>query len=144
VTSRLVVDASVAAAWVIREALTPAAMSLLQGPDTLVAPELVVSEVGNAVWKAERRAGLPLHQAQRTPQLLASAYAELHDLLPLLPHAAAAARRLNHPIYDCFYLALAQREGLPLATADRRLARLAEAEGIEVRLIGSVSGAAQP
>lgn len=140
----MVVDASVAAAWVIREALTPAAMCVLESAAMPIAPELVVSEVGNAVWKAERRAGLPLHQAQRTPEILASAYAELHALLPLLPHAAASARRLNHPIHDCFYLALAQREGLPLATADRRLARLAEAEGIEVRLIAPTPGAAQP
>jgi predicted nucleic acid-binding protein len=28
---------------------------------------------------------------------------------------------LRHPVYDCFYLALAEREDATLVTADRRL-----------------------
>ncbi len=28
---------------------------------------------------------------------------------------------LRHPVYDCFYLALAEAEEAPLVTADRRL-----------------------
>ena len=37
--------------------------------------------------------------------------------------AASAARLaidLEHPVYDCFYLALAVREQYPVVTADRR------------------------
>lgn len=42
-------------------------------------------------------------------------------LRPLAPRAAALARELDHPVYDCFYLALAEAEGAALITADRRL-----------------------
>jgi predicted nucleic acid-binding protein len=35
------------------------------------------------------------------------------------------ARRLNHPIYDCVYLALAERERARFVTADQRLLRRA-------------------
>jgi predicted nucleic acid-binding protein len=33
------------------------------------------------------------------------------------------ARRLGHPVYDCVYLALAEREHAPFVTADHRLLR---------------------
>ena len=37
------------------------------------------------------------------------------------PEGVALARELDHPVYDCFYLALAEREGVQLLTADARL-----------------------
>jgi predicted nucleic acid-binding protein len=48
----------------------------------------------------------------------------------------ALAIRLKHPIYDCFYLALAERKRCALVTADARL--IAAAKGIrnvEVRAL---------
>lgn len=40
--------------------------------------------------------------------------------------ALALACHLNHPVYDCLYLALARREAALLLTADQRLKRLAD------------------
>jgi predicted nucleic acid-binding protein len=37
--------------------------------------------------------------------------------------AMQVARRLHHPVYDCVYLALAEREDATFITADRRLLR---------------------
>jgi predicted nucleic acid-binding protein len=49
----------------------------------------------------------------------------LRPTAPLAPAAASIALALDHAIYDCFYLALAEIEGMRLATADRRfLAKL--------------------
>ena len=45
---------------------------------------------------------------------------EFHGTAPLAPRATAMALDLDHAIYDCFYLALAEREDAPLVTADRR------------------------
>ncbi|MGD9512257.1 MAG: VapC toxin family PIN domain ribonuclease, partial [Geminicoccaceae bacterium] len=41
---------------------------------------------------------------------------------PLAAAAARIARILDHPVYGCFYLALAEREAAPVVTADDRLA----------------------
>ncbi|MEB3297655.1 MAG: hypothetical protein VKL23_08995 [Cyanobacteriota bacterium] len=38
----------------------------------------------------------------------------------------ALACHLNHPVYDCLYLALARREAASLISSDRRLNALAE------------------
>jgi len=50
--------------------------------------------------------------------------------------ALELAIELDHPIYDCFYLALAERERCPLVTADKRLvAATKKFKGVEVRAL---------
>ena len=44
----------------------------------------------------------------------------------LQAEALALAIHLQHPVYDCLYLALARREAATLITTDRRLQWLAE------------------
>ncbi len=51
---------------------------------------------------------------------------QIFDDADLARTALAIAIELDHPVYDCIYLALARRRGAPLVTLDRRLtARLA-------------------
>jgi predicted nucleic acid-binding protein len=59
--------------------------------------------------------------------------------VPIAELAAAATHysaELDHPIYDCFYVALACHEGAALATADRKMAALARRAGVAVETIG--------
>jgi len=41
-----------------------------------------------------------------------------------VPRASELTRLLDHPIYDCLYLALAERERLAIVTADGRMLSL--------------------
>ena len=45
------------------------------------------------------------------------------------------ARRLGHPVYDCVYLALAEREHAALVTADHRLLRRLSTRRLEVSIV---------
>ncbi len=48
----------------------------------------------------------------------------LDQLVPtalLAPRAAAISMLLDHPAYNCFYLALAEQRRATMVTADRRL-----------------------
>ncbi len=64
----------------------------------------------------------------------------LTSLHRLADSAAELCIILNHPVYDCFYLALARSEGAPLVTADKRLAAAAKAlPDVEVRLLQSAA-----
>jgi predicted nucleic acid-binding protein len=49
--------------------------------------------------------------------------------------ALRLALSLGHKVPDCLYLALAEREGASLATADARLARLAASRGVRVHRV---------
>lgn len=53
----------------------------------------------------------------------------------LVASALLLALTLGHKVPDCMYLALAQRDGAPLATADRALSALAQIQGKSVLLI---------
>ena len=45
----------------------------------------------------------------------------LYPAFPLLPRAYAVASTAHIGVYDCLYVALAEREGCQLITADARL-----------------------
>ncbi len=117
--SRLVVDASVAVKWVVMEDGTPEAISLLGRPD-LAAPDLLVPECSNILWKKVRRAELTADEAMIAARILQHADVEIYPMRQLLETATRLALDLDHPAYDCVYLALALSNGWRFVTADIR------------------------
>jgi predicted nucleic acid-binding protein len=77
-------------------------------PDLVLAPELMLTEVANALWRLQRAGQLPADGLQ--PRL--SRAAELMDVIEADRHlqmeALALACHLDHTVYDCHYLALAR------------------------------------
>jgi predicted nucleic acid-binding protein len=116
----LVLDASVAIKWFKQESGSDAAERLVL-LNTLVAPDLLLAEVGNASRRAVRLGLMTEAQMLDTLHALQRYVSDFGAIGPLIPRALAIARDLDHPIYDCIYIALAEREGAPLVTADRRL-----------------------
>jgi predicted nucleic acid-binding protein len=121
----IVVDAS--AVVRIIEGAEPAASfqeALLQA-DLVLAPELMLTEVANSLWRLQRAGQLEADGLQRR----LSRAVELVDVIEpdrhLQTEALALACHLDHPVYDCLYLALARREAAVLVTADKRLQQLA-------------------
>ncbi|HEY6578862.1 MAG TPA: type II toxin-antitoxin system VapC family toxin [Rhizomicrobium sp.] len=121
----LVVDASVAIKWVVEEQGTPEALALRKSK--LIAPELLLAECANILWKKARRAEFTNDEAFLAARLLQNADVEIVPMRPLLDTATRLAVALDHPAYDCIYLALAVARDCPLITADNRLlGRLAQ------------------
>ncbi|MEY2882615.1 MAG: hypothetical protein RL490_339 [Pseudomonadota bacterium] len=113
----MIVDASVAVKWLIEEPGSDAADRLLAAGG-LGSPDLIFAEVANTLWKALRRGDFAA-----LPGGIATLADCLHQITPcavLMPRAASLAVELDHPAYDCFYLAMAIAEDVPLVTADRR------------------------
>ncbi len=104
----LVIDASVACTWFITETHSDQAEKLLVGDEALIAPDLIVPEVCDVAWLKLRRSEITQGQAtamvEGSPELLD----EVLPSTPLAARALAIASAIEHPAYDCFYLALAE------------------------------------
>lgn len=119
----MIVDASIAIKWFVAEQDTPAAvkfyeMSIAQG---LSAPELIVAEVANAAWKKVLRGEISKRQALRIAGDLEASITRLFPIAMLVEHASEMAIELQHPVYDCLYLACAELLSEPMVTVDRRI-----------------------
>ena len=135
----LVIDASVAIKWVIQEHGTPEALSLRR--HRLFAPELLVPECANVLWKKARRNELTANEAGLAARLLQRADVELAPMRALLEPATELAIAMDHPAYDCTYLALAESLSCDLVTADYKLSAKPLPGGYKSKVLGLTTGA---
>lgn len=138
----VVIDASVAIKWVAPEALSERAIELLEGP-RLLAPDLLVAECANILWKKVTRGEMTGELAVVAAQAIERVQIELVPMRQLLSESLRLAINLAHPAYDCLYLALAQARGCSLVTADERLvAKLARRDAPPEIISLSIASAA--
>ena len=120
-------DASVAMKWVLPEPDTSRAVRIRNefrvGLLELIAPDVFVPEVSHGLTKAERRGVIPVGMAERRMLNVINCLPDLYPPLPLVRRAIQIASRARIAVYDCLCLALAEREGSELLTADDKLVR---------------------
>lgn len=114
----MIIDASVALKWLVPEEKSDLA-ALLIGQGDLTVPTLFHVEVGNAIWRKARKGEVVLDELAGEVANLAGLVRTI-DETDLVPDALALAMAINHPIYDCIYLAMAIAQDDELITADRR------------------------
>ena len=120
-TAGYVVDASVVVKWLVDEVHSEEAAALLSGGTTVIAPALVFAEAANALWAMRRRGDISTDDLLDAVDALRAAPVAIPVPMPQLTAAAARlAVDLDHPIYDCFYLALGVQTQYPVVTADTR------------------------
>ena len=130
---KLIVDASVAVKWLFTEEGSVESRQLLAHRIVLYAPDFILTEVANVIWKKAQRKEIPdpkpyLEELARLPDVVV-----LSPSADLVAHAAAIALEISHPVYDCLYLAGAEVERSPLITADSKLRDAAQTySGVDV------------
>jgi predicted nucleic acid-binding protein len=91
----------------------------------LAAPELLLVECVNALWLRLRRGEVALGDAVAAMRRLQAVPLDLASDAGLAPQALSLSAELDHPAYDCMYLALALEHAAVVVTADRRFAAVA-------------------
>lgn len=124
---KYVLDSCVGFKWEVAEADSDKAIRLRDeargGLHELVAPDFFPIEIAHSMTRAERQGrvssangwGLWLGIMVDSPIL--------HPYLPLMPRAYAISSSTRQGVYDCVYVALAEREGCELVTSDDKLVK---------------------
>jgi len=129
----IVVDASALSAFLLREG---GWIELAGYLANAVAPDHVVKEVANAVWKAARANVLTTQESRKAFSLLLRMAGRNLLLEPELKHLDRAFEisvAYGITVYDALYIALELEKDLPLLTLDREQRRVAEALGVRVK-----------
>ena len=139
----VVVDASLAFKWLVREPQSEKALTLLgswhrQGVRP-AAPHLLPFEVANALYRRVVRKELTVEAAADLIGSLLDSRLELHETPSLHGRALQLASELDQgAAYDAHYLALAATLDCELWTADERFFRAASAVSSNVRWLDDV------
>jgi predicted nucleic acid-binding protein len=120
--SVFVVDASLVIKWFVPEIHFEAARRWLSASHDYVAPDLLFSEAGNAVWKKVRRKELEETEGRQLVMDLAQVAVETVATRSLLQDALALALIAGITVYDAMYLTLAVRLETEVITGDDRFA----------------------
>lgn len=124
---KYVLDSNVALKWVLPELGSSKAIRIRdefrQGLHELSSPDIFAVEIAHSLARAERRGIIqPSEGAMKMADIFTFMPA-LFPHLPLLPRAFALSSHARIGVYDCLYVALAEREGCTLLTADDRLVK---------------------
>jgi predicted nucleic acid-binding protein len=134
----VVVDASVAVKWFLEEQDSDRVAHLLHGQQALCAPQIIFLEVFSAFCKRARVGSLKKATAKKLCDRWflggQDIFAEIFPPALFIQQAYTIALEYNHALPDCFYLAVALQEHLPLLTFDVRLAHIAKALNIPTPL----------
>ncbi|SOD96420.1 type II toxin-antitoxin system VapC family toxin [Caenispirillum bisanense] len=126
--SAVVIDSSVVLKWALpEEPLETAAARSFMGRRGLVVPELFYLEISNILWKKQRRGTVDVAAADVAMALVEAS--PLHPIADrrLWTRALELAYEVDHPAYDCAYVAAAeQTQAAAVVTADRRFVRAFE------------------
>ena len=134
---RCVVDSSVACKWLRWEEDSELARRLLRDEHQLHAPRFLSVELSNALWSNAAEDELDLEQAGVLAGKIPRMGIWWEDDFPLCPAAVRLGLELEHPVYDCFYFALAERLGIRMVTEDQKFLRALKKhgrDGVAVRL----------
>ena len=139
---KYVIDTSVEIKTFVQEVDSERAIRLRddfrKGIHELLSADLFPTEVCNALMILERAGKIQPGQADILFDQFLLEIPKLHEAIPLLPRALEIAKQFRQSVYDCLYVATAERERCELVTADERLIRAVQPDDAVVISLASL------
>ncbi len=105
--------------------------NLVAEAEKVIAPSLFDAEVANVLWKYSKAGYIDENNAKLTSALALQLVDEYMPTSEIAVEALHEAIRLNHPVYDMYYMVLARRNAATLLTVDEKLKEICKANGVE-------------
>jgi predicted nucleic acid-binding protein len=123
-----VLDACIGIKWVLPEADSDKALLIRDDYKNqviqLIAPDSFPAEVTHALTRAERKGLITPQEGARNFIQLMTTLPQIYPSLTLLPRAYELSSQFRIGVFDCLYVALAEREQCQCVTADQRMLTL--------------------
>jgi predicted nucleic acid-binding protein len=116
---------------------TPAAIDLLLGKgnfeiyknkignaDTVIAPEIYLSEITNVAWKYNKIANFTYEESYNLAEDGINLIDQFVSVKDLWKESLREAMNNDHPVYDCLYVVCARRNDGILLSKDKKLRKL--------------------
>ena len=119
--TRVVIDASVLIKLFVNEKGSSEAGRAVKATDELLAPDLLLPETANVLWKYVRRGELSAANANSLLADILQMRIRITSSEDLIEPALQIAIETGRTVYDSLYVALALQSATILLTADERL-----------------------
>jgi len=122
---KFVLDSNIGVKWLLQEDQSDKARVVRDGYSRglheLLAPDIFTVECAHALTRAHRQGRVSTAEVNAFMADLLTTLPQFHPHQPLLPRAIEISLQVRHGVYDCLYIALAEREGCELLTADTKV-----------------------
>jgi predicted nucleic acid-binding protein len=133
---KLVLDACIGLKWFLPEDDSAQAIALRDDfrnqIHELIAPDTFPPEIAHALTRAERKGTITQQSGAKNFMQLLANLPQIYQSLPLLPRAYELSSQFRIGVFDCLYVALAERELCQVVTADQRMLTLFPAEAVSL------------
>ncbi len=130
-----VVDASVSVKWYVPENFGNEADKVLNDGGELHAPQLILPELSNIIWKKIRRGELDAPTGRNIVTAFGKTRIKLHPHNNLINSAFYGATATGQTVYDWCYLALAVALDCQFVTADEKFYKALEKTNLKKNLL---------
>ena len=100
--------------------------NLIEKADTVIAPEIYISEITNAAWKYNKIADFTHEESLSLAEDGINLIDQFVAVKGLWKESLREAINNDHPVYDCLYVVCARRNDGILLSRDKKLKKICE------------------
>ena len=105
----------------------------IERADTVIAPEIYLSEITNVAWKYNKIADFTHEESFNLAEDGINLIDQFLSVKDLWKESLREAMNNDHPVYDCLYVVCARRNDGILLSKDKKLRKLCE--GLKVHTL---------
>ena len=100
--------------------------NLIEKADTVIAPEIYISEITNVAWKYNKIADFTHEESLSLAEDGINLIDQFVAVKDLWKESLREAINNDHPVYDCLYVVCARRNDGILLSRDKKLKKICE------------------
>ena len=122
----IIVDTSAAVDILLGKGNFENYQNIIEKADTVIAPEVYISEITNVAWKYNKLADFTHEESLNLAEDGINLIDQFVAVKDLWKESLREAINNDHPVYDCLYVVCARRNDGILLSRDKKLKKICE------------------